>query len=364
MKHAEKRIYTRTTGIKSVRDILNNLPEHHKKPSDAIRMIDRTIGGLLANEQSPFFESYRTFTPILFPSGLEATIPGRDIILILNSQTVKIAEFKKGIKAKTNKKPAAEVQIDVPAALHHPEKGVAQIIGHGLARQLFLERAKILIQLMATEEGSVNENITDVSLEATWKKNALANAAAQLILEDYNPYQTKMLSYINKQAIELIRTLLKDDLPEYHAKPRDAIRQIDWTISELLASKDSPSYYAYLYYGPLLFPSGPEGALPGQDILLMLNKSSDIPVELKHPEKALAQIIGHHFAQTLFTKRGKILEELIFNDTNSVAWQANMRANEAALAVLQEYKPYPGLFDKPIVPKESLIDRLFPCMRR
>lgn len=181
MKHTEIGIYARKTGIDSVKSILHNLPNHYTPRSDdvkdirnsnpliglsdAIRMLDRTIGGLLANPASPFYKSYRTYTPLLFPSGLEATSPGKDIILILNSVSVSV-----NYSGKTR-------DMVIPPALKNPEKGVAQIIGHNLARALFSERGKILNLLV--EAGG-----------AGWEINAIANANALLILETYHSFVT------------------------------------------------------------------------------------------------------------------------------------------------------------------------------
>ena len=158
------RSYIRKTGIESVRSLLKNLPEHKEHPKDAIRMIDRTIGGLLAHVESPFYNAYRDFAGILFPSGLEATTPGKDIILVLNK--------KEALCIHNNK----IVSVRIPTALQHPEKGVAQIIGQYLARTLLMLRGRILNQLIDTEK---NEN---------WQENATANDQAFAVLESYRPY--------------------------------------------------------------------------------------------------------------------------------------------------------------------------------
>ena len=169
MEHIEQRNYIRQTAIESVKSLLKNLPEHKKHPLDAIRMTDRTIGGLLAHPESPAYDGYRTYSTVLFPSGLEATLPGKDIILILNNSKTTI--IKDG-KARV---------IDIPSALKHPEKGVAQIIGPYLARLLFIVRAQILNQLIATEKNGDD-----------WRVNLTANNAAQHVLKDYSPYQATL----------------------------------------------------------------------------------------------------------------------------------------------------------------------------
>ena len=166
MKHTEMRSYIRKTGIESVRSLLKNLPEHDKQPRDAIRMIDRTIGGLLAHKASPSYHGFRDYATTLFPSGLEATRPGKDIILVLNK--------RKAIIHKNGKQRC----IDIPSALENPEKGVAQIIGHHFARTLFRERGRILTQLINTEESGTD-----------WQVNAAANDAAQDVLKHYDPYR-------------------------------------------------------------------------------------------------------------------------------------------------------------------------------
>lgn len=157
--------YIRDTGIKSVRDLLKNLHQHNEHPRDAIRMIDRTIGGLLAHTESPSYNAYRDYAAILFPSGLEATLPGKDIILILNSKEVII-----------NRK-GSNHAIQIPYTLKNPEKGVAQIIGQTFARTLFIVRGEILAQLMTTEQKCLD-----------WQINAAANDQALAVLKNYIPY--------------------------------------------------------------------------------------------------------------------------------------------------------------------------------
>ncbi len=181
-----------------------------------------------------------------------------------------------------------------------------------------------------------------------------------------------MRSYIRKTAIESVRSLLKN-LPQHHEHPRDAIRMIDRTIGGLLAHTESPSYNAYRDYARLLFPSGLEATIPGKDIILILNRSDatinedaykgriKIPSALKNPEKGVAQIIGQHFARTLFIVRGEILAQLIATEENGGGWQVNAAANAQALDVLKDYIPYPSFFDKPFPAKSSLLEQLLPC---
>ncbi len=173
MRGANNKMYIRKTAIESVKNLLKNLSEHDEYPCDAIRMIDRTIGGLLAHEESPFYHDYRNHAGVLFPSGLEATKPGHDIILVLNKINASILIAGK-------KQP-----VVIPPRLKNPEKGVAQIIGHHLARALFIARGRILTRIIATEENG-----------ETWRVNAIANDAAQNVLKDYNPYS----SMFNKQV--------------------------------------------------------------------------------------------------------------------------------------------------------------------
>ena len=160
------RSYIRKTALDSVRSLLKNLPEHKDHPRDAIRMIDREIGGLLAHMESPFYNAYRDVAGILFPSGLEATAPGKDIILVLNSKEALI------------KNNGREAMVKIPTALKQPEKGVAQIIGQHFARTLFMVRGRILNHLMNAEEEK----------DQNWQVNATANDQALAVLENYIPY--------------------------------------------------------------------------------------------------------------------------------------------------------------------------------
>ncbi len=164
MKQTNKN-YIRKTAIESVRSLLKNLPEHHAHPLDAIRMIDRSIGGLLAHKESPAYKGYREHASLIFPSGLEATSPGKDIILILNSKMIKINQH------------GTEHNIAIPSSLKNPEKGVAQIIGQHFARTLFTVRAQILEQIINTQPNG-----------ELWQPNATANMDALHVLKNYTPY--------------------------------------------------------------------------------------------------------------------------------------------------------------------------------
>lgn len=159
--------YLRQTAVDSVLNLLNNLPEHHKKPSDAIRMIDREIGGLLAHPESPSYHAYRVHAETLFPAGLEYTAPGMDIIQLLNSDDATVT--KKGQSHK----------ITIPRALKYPEKGVAMIIGKHRALLLFKRRGEILEKLILAEGDQV---------EISWRTNLAANEAAMKVLKTYTPY--------------------------------------------------------------------------------------------------------------------------------------------------------------------------------
>ena len=179
--------YIRKTAIEAVVKLLKNLPEHEDHPLDAIRMIDRSIGGLLAHAESPSYLGFRDYTSILFPSGLEATIPGQDIILILNKAEVTIIKDGK------------ERIIKIPSALKNPEKGVAQIIGHHLAERLFIARERVLAELIACEINDANwkENATpianarvNIKKHSSWIENAIAHDAAWEVLKHYRPYQS------------------------------------------------------------------------------------------------------------------------------------------------------------------------------
>ena len=197
-----QRNYIRKTGIENVRSVLKNLPEHHDHPLDAIRMIDRTIGGLLAHTESPFYNAYRVYAIALFPAGLEATHPGEDIILILNSKETTVIKnrhikttsalknpekslgqhFAQSLFAVrkdiilTNKN-SDEHRIKIPSELENPEKGVAQIIGPIFAQTLFIVRGRILAQLVTTEVNGED-----------WQVNVAANDKALDVLKDYIPY--------------------------------------------------------------------------------------------------------------------------------------------------------------------------------
>ena len=157
--------FKRETAIKSVKKLLENLPNHHDYPKDAIRMIDREISGLLAHPSSPFCNEYRTYARSVFPSGLEATIPGHDIILILNKEIIIVKHHGKAHN------------ISVPLALKNPEKGVAHIVGKDLALELFMFRSDVLIKLHEKNgEG--------------WIVNCVANNEAIAVLNVYTPNQS------------------------------------------------------------------------------------------------------------------------------------------------------------------------------
>ncbi len=156
-----RKSYVRDTAIERVRTLLKDLPRHEAHPLDAIRMIDREIGGLLAHPDSPHVKDYRTYASALFPAGLEATRPGKDIILILN-QPVAVVQ-KNG---KTH-------QIRIPLSLKNPEKGVVQIVGRTLAKELFKTRGAVLARLALDEP--------------KWSENITSNNAALKVLEYYDP---------------------------------------------------------------------------------------------------------------------------------------------------------------------------------
>lgn len=171
------RIHLRNTGIKSVIKILRDIPNHY--PKDAIRMLDRTIGGLLAHKESPFYDAYRTYTKELFPAGLEHTVPKKDIILILNSDTATIRKNISKTETIQNNNPQT-LEIKIPPQLKHPEKGVGQIVGIQLARQIFKVREDILEWLQSNEpDGS------------GWHVNVEANRKAREVLKHYDPYHTE-----------------------------------------------------------------------------------------------------------------------------------------------------------------------------
>lgn len=151
----------RETGIRAVKNLLGNLPMHIEKGKleDAFRMVDREIGGLLANPNSPMVDCFRSCELALFPSGLENTKPGKDIILLLNSDMTMI---NIGYK---------QIEYKIPKALKNPEKGVAQVIGLDLAKQLFVVRGDILKRLVARDH--------------LWQTNLASNRAAQTVLDNY-----------------------------------------------------------------------------------------------------------------------------------------------------------------------------------
>ncbi|MDP3705500.1 MAG: hypothetical protein Q8R24_06275 [Legionellaceae bacterium] len=154
-----KNNYVRDSAQLSVTNLLDDLPRH--LPLDAIRMVDREIGGLLGNPGSPCYNAYRTYALAIFPSGLEATSPGRDIILILNSKETVV--MRRGVSC----------TLSLPNVLQNPEKGVAQIIGIDLARALFKQRTEIFQKLQHGD---------------TWQDNIDANNQAIMVLNDYDPY--------------------------------------------------------------------------------------------------------------------------------------------------------------------------------
>lgn len=163
----------RETGIHAVNNLLANLPVHIKKGNleDAIRMIDREIGGLLGNPHSPMVETFRSSERLLFPGGLENTFPGRDIIMLLNSDTTMI-DIRHG-----------QMQYKIPKALKNPEKGVAQVIGIDLAITLFKVRKEVLEALVKKEKESQGLSSLRGRREFTWMTNLIANKAAQKVLE-------------------------------------------------------------------------------------------------------------------------------------------------------------------------------------
>lgn len=152
--------YHRETAKASVKKLIENLPQHEQHPTDAIRMIDREIGGLLAHPKSPYFNDYREYSTTIFPSGLEATRPGHDIILILNQeQTSVLFHGQKRV-------------INIPKALKNPERGVAHIIGQELALELFSIRRSVLGKLK-------------IEVAASWGVNCDANESALEVLKYY-----------------------------------------------------------------------------------------------------------------------------------------------------------------------------------
>ena len=172
--------YLRPSAVKSVNSLLGEVKKHELP--DAIRMIDREIGGLLAHPESPFYCGYRDYAFTLFPAGLEATCAGSDIILVLNSDTKEIKHH-----GKTR-------EIKIPSMLRNPEKGVAQIIGRILAQKIFLQRGEILSQLK-------QEN-------SAWNSNVVANDEALETLYDYDPYP----GFFDKRMTGCFELVIKDGL--------------------------------------------------------------------------------------------------------------------------------------------------------
>lgn len=145
---------------------------------DTVRMLDREIGGLLANPASPYSETYKAHSPTIFPRGLEGTEPNKDLILLLNSAEAALPELK------------------------NPEKGVAQIIGKELAEELFTIRGEALdaiekaVIIEAIEKARSLEALEKIKALTTvltrtdsWARNIEANKAALTTLQSYIPEQ-------------------------------------------------------------------------------------------------------------------------------------------------------------------------------
>lgn len=303
---------TRETAINAVHALLNNLPMHVNKGNleDAMRMVDREIGGLLGHPDSPVVSIFRSNQQILFPGGLEKTCQGRDIVLVLNSQTIKI------------KNPAGlTVSYSIPKALKNPEKGVAQIIGIDLAKKLFLTRASILAELFKRDP--------------RWQPNVDANTEAQSVLNDY-PYM---------QAKSIMKDILKNAATEIEKKRFvNGLELLDSGIRSLLAQPQSKMSCAISRHS-WLFSKGVIAPTKGKDVISVLNGAeipypvkigkvpqktktiTSVPKELKNPEKGLVNTLGLELTIQLFTTRKTILVELVKDDKN---WQPSLQANKSA----------------------------------
>lgn len=289
----------RETGINAVNAFLQNLPLHIAKGhfEDAIRMLDRVIGGLLGNPDSPVVSEFRSNEPVLFPGGLEKTFPGRDIVLVLNSETVDV------------KTPAGRlISYKIPKALKHPEKGVAQIIGIELAEKLFQKRADIL-NILLKKDGN-------------WLPNVEANKEAQTILRYYPSILAQ--SKVNK-IVEFAKTEIEKKRFE------NALAVIDAEIRSLLAQSQSNVSHAFVR----LFTKAAAPHAKPQDVILVLSEQKEAK-KLKAPEKGLAKIIGRHLTRDLLIVRGIILAELFKADKK---WESSVKANKIAEQHILEMLP-------------------------
>lgn len=339
------RSYTRWSAIEATISIIKNLPEHRKNPIEAICMIDRLINGLLSEQNSPVYAIYQRSVPVLFPGGLERTSAGRDIILLLNQN--------RSINVKNRQQ-----AFTIPDALRNPEKGVAQILGLNLAKQLFNQRQAILSSLVdrkyieslieelstATEQRYMRLNewlsqILTADNQEGWHRSLTANTAALDVLENYQElYSPETTNVLSNTALETIKTLLAK-LPEQHNHPRIAIQMIDHTICILLMHRYCPYYQVYRDY-PSIY-SLQDTALHKKDILSVLK---DISFECSDLCKTsitadLIMIIGYSFAQLLFRERQKVLVQLQSMAQNN-EWEMNIKENAQVLAKLKEYSTH------------------------
>lgn len=192
--------YHRETAKTSVERLIQNLSVANHVLIDAIRMIDREIGGLLAHPKSPYFNDYRTHATIIFPSGLEGTKPGFDIILILNKEKTSLVFH------------GCQREIVIPKALKNPERGVAHIIGQELALQLFQVRKNILTRLK-------------IDVTNAWEENLYANESAIEELKNYLSPQkkahhktglpTKSRGFFNEPAAVAVEESQVTDTPKH-----------------------------------------------------------------------------------------------------------------------------------------------------
>lgn len=292
---------TRESAINAVNALLENLPLHINKGNleDAIRMVDRAIGGILGHPDSPVMNTFRSNQQILFPGGLEKTCGGRDIILVLNSKAVEI------------KNPAGKmISYPLPTALRNPEKGIAQIVGLKLAEKLFAVRTEILTKLSEKN--------------AEWKINVEANKKAQDVLSKY-PYQL---------AQQYMKEMLKTAEQEFK-KNRflSSLKFLDNGIRALLAQPQSKMSFAIKKHAKF-FSSNLSSK--GSDFISILKihhvhhtkilmrefKSTKNVMNL---EDEMTHILGKPLTKEIFHTRQQILIGLTKEDK---AWQSSLTTNE------------------------------------
>jgi hypothetical protein len=192
--------YHRETAKNSVRRLIENLSTVNHRLDDAIRMIDREIGGLLAHPKSPYFNVYREYAKTIFPSGLEATKPGHDIILTLNKNQASLVLHGR------------QYLITIPKSLKNPERGVAHIIGQDLALELFYVRKKVLGQLKKDIHSSWGENL-DANQNALDELKNYLSPQKRAIHKKLSPIKAR--GFFNEQSLVTSKDETHDtDTPE------------------------------------------------------------------------------------------------------------------------------------------------------